>query len=55
MVAAGLTNPQIGERPLTSRETVKTHLAHVFTKLGVRNRSELTALAVEGKQAVPET
>jgi DNA-binding CsgD family transcriptional regulator len=28
-----------------SRSTVKTHLAHVFTKLDVTNRTELATLA----------
>lgn len=28
-----------------SRDTVKTHLTHVFAKLGVKNRSELAAAA----------
>jgi DNA-binding NarL/FixJ family response regulator len=43
LVAKGLTNPQIGERLFVSRATVKTHLAHIFTKLGVRTRAELAA------------
>ena len=55
LLAAGLTNPQIGERLLISRETVKTHVGHVFTKLGVQNRSQLAALAVQHKQAAPES
>ena len=28
-----------------SRSTVKTHLSHVYAKLGVANRTELAALA----------
>jgi predicted ATPase/DNA-binding CsgD family transcriptional regulator len=44
LVSEGLTNPQIGERMFISRETVKTHLAHIFRKLGVGNRAELSAL-----------
>jgi predicted ATPase/DNA-binding CsgD family transcriptional regulator len=43
--AAGLTNPQIGERLFITRSTVKTHLSHVYAKLGVRNRSQLAAKA----------
>jgi DNA-binding CsgD family transcriptional regulator len=42
-VADGLTNPQIAERLFISRATVKTHLEHIFVKLGVRRRSELAA------------
>jgi DNA-binding CsgD family transcriptional regulator len=46
LVADGLTNPQIAERLLMGRATVKTHLEHVFTKLGTRTRAELAAEAV---------
>jgi len=47
LAAEGLTNPQIGARCLMSRGTVKTHLAHVYAKLGVANRTELATLAAE--------
>ena len=46
LVAEGLTNPQIGERMFISKATVKTHLAHIFRKLDVHSRIELTAYAV---------
>ena len=46
LAAAGLTNPVIGERLFISRGTVKTHLQHVFAKLGVRTRAELAAAAI---------
>jgi predicted ATPase/DNA-binding CsgD family transcriptional regulator len=46
LVAQGLTNPRIGERMFISRTTVKTHVAHIFQKLDVGSRAELTALAV---------
>lgn len=47
LVAEGLTNPQIGERLLMSRGTVKTHLSHIFTKLGTANRAQLAAAATD--------
>ena len=40
-VAGGLNNPAIGERLHMSRGTVKTHLSHIFTKLGITSRAEL--------------
>ncbi len=43
LVAEGLTNPQIGERLFISPGTVKTHLAHIFAKLGMSTRSELAS------------
>jgi DNA-binding CsgD family transcriptional regulator len=45
LVSEGLTNPAIAERLLISRGTVKAHLAHIFTKLGVASRAELAAEA----------
>jgi DNA-binding CsgD family transcriptional regulator len=44
--AAGLTNPEIAERMFISRGTVKVHLSHIYAKLGLRNRSEVTAEAM---------
>jgi DNA-binding CsgD family transcriptional regulator len=41
--AAGLTNPEIADRMFISRGTVRTHLSHIFSKLGIKNRSELAA------------
>jgi predicted ATPase/DNA-binding CsgD family transcriptional regulator len=41
LVAQGLTNPQVAERLFVSRGTVKTHLAHVFGKLGLTTRAQL--------------
>jgi len=47
LVADGLSNPEIAARLFVSRSTVKTHLSHVFTKVGVANRTELATLAAE--------
>jgi DNA-binding CsgD family transcriptional regulator len=44
LVAEGLSNPGIASRLFISRATVKTHLTHVFTKLDIANRAQLTAL-----------
>ncbi len=41
----GLTNPEIAARLFMSRNTVKTHLSHVYAKLGVNNRTELATAA----------
>lgn len=46
LAAAGLTNPAIAERLFMSPNTVKTHLSHVYAKIGVSGRSELAAEAV---------
>jgi DNA-binding CsgD family transcriptional regulator len=45
LVAEGLSNPDIASRLFISRATVKTHLAHIFTKLDVSNRTQLATLA----------
>ncbi len=45
LVAEGLTNPQIAERLFVRPATVKTHVSHIFTKVGVSSRAELAALA----------
>ena len=45
LAAEGLTNPQIAERLFVARGTVKIHLSHIFSKLGVSTRAELAAAA----------
>lgn len=45
LVAEGFSNPDIAERLFVSRATVKTHLAHAFTKLDVTSRAQLAAMA----------
>ncbi len=41
--ATGLSNSEIGKQMFIGAGTVKTHLAHVYVKLNVANRTELTA------------
>ena len=41
LASAGLTNAAIGRHLHIGAGTVKTHLAHIYAKLGVANRTEL--------------
>ena len=43
LVAEGKTNPEIASALTISRATVKTHVSHVLTKLGLGSRSEIAA------------
>jgi DNA-binding CsgD family transcriptional regulator len=45
LVVEGRSNPEIGSHLFMSRGTVKTHLSHVYAKLGVANRTELATYA----------
>jgi DNA-binding CsgD family transcriptional regulator len=45
LVALGLSNREVAERLFLSPHTVSSHLRHVFAKLGVNSRVELTRLA----------
>jgi two-component system nitrate/nitrite response regulator NarL len=45
-VAEGLANKEVGKRLKLSEGTVKIHLHNIYEKLGVPNRTALTALAV---------
>jgi len=47
LVAQHLSNPKISQRLFISRATVKTHLVHIFAKLGIRSRSELATEAIQ--------
>jgi DNA-binding CsgD family transcriptional regulator len=47
LVANGLTNREIAERLFVSPHTVNTHLRHVFAKLQVHSRVDLTRLSTE--------
>ncbi|MBW8793239.1 MAG: AAA family ATPase [Streptomyces sp.] len=47
LVVEGLTNRAIADRLHVSVHTVNTHMRHIFTKLGINTRVELTRLAVE--------
>ena len=44
LIAAGLSNKEIGERVFVSENTVKTHASRLFDKLGARRRTEAVQL-----------
>ncbi|MEW2624944.1 response regulator transcription factor [Streptomyces sp. NPDC048106] len=44
-LAGGLTNREIARALFLSEATVKTHLGHIYTKLGVRTRAAAVATA----------
>ena len=45
LVAQGFTNREVAEKLFVSQHTVSGHLRHVFAKLDVNSRVELTRLA----------
>ncbi|MBT2500966.1 response regulator transcription factor [Curtobacterium sp. ISL-83] len=47
LVAQGNSNPAIGRSLFLSETTVKTHLGHVFEKLGVNDRTRAVTRAME--------
>ena len=53
LVARGLTNGEIADRLFVSAGTIKTHVAHVLQKSGLRDRIQLIVLAYESGLVEP--
>lgn len=51
LVGQGLRNREIADQCGLTEGTVKIHLHHVFTKLGIRSRSQLILMLAEEAQA----
>ena len=45
LIAEGLTNSEIAERLVVSAATVKSHVNHIFAKIGARDRAQAVVYA----------
>jgi DNA-binding NarL/FixJ family response regulator len=54
LLARGMTNREIANHLIVGETTVKTHVAHILTKLGVRDRVQAVVLAYETGVIVPQ-
>jgi NarL family two-component system response regulator LiaR len=49
LLVKGYSNPEMAERLVVSRATVKVHISSILAKLGVSNRAEAIAFAIQHK------
>ena len=47
LLSEGLANPEIAERLVVSRSTIKHHVSAILSKLGASSRTEAVALAIK--------
>ena len=53
LIAEGLTNSEIAERLVVSAATVKSHVNHIFAKIGARDRAQAVVYAYANGIAQP--
>jgi DNA-binding NarL/FixJ family response regulator len=53
LLGRGLSNGELAERLTLSEATVKTHVARIFAKLGLRDRAQAVVVAYETGLVVP--
>ena len=49
LLVQGMSNPEIAERLVISRSTVKVHISSILSKLGVSSRAEAISVAIQNK------
>jgi len=54
LIAAGLSNREIGDELVVAVSTVKSHINHIHGKLGVKSRTQALARANELNLLLPQ-